>query len=280
MIMLVVGLVLIIVVGYFGQRSERDTEGGDLVAPDNQTGHEAALSIRDVSQRYGPQWALARVSLDVPAGRRLSILGPNGAGKSTLLHILATLNLPTAGDVLVGETSLMTNPAALRHQVGLVAHKPLLYPHLTVLENLSFFGRLYDLPNWSARAEMLLKQVRLWSKRHAQVQSLSQGQKQRVAIVRALLHDPDIVLMDEPYAGLDLRAAEQLDALLDTLTAQGHTLVFTTHDLQRSYDQADQVVILADGRIVYEAQTHLIDFGALRDKYDKILTHFSEDHDD
>lgn len=278
MLMFITGLVLIVLLGYFGQHSEPDTAADDQLDPlnSNSSRPRQALSIRDVSHRYGKGWALSRLWLDVPAGQRLSIFGPNGAGKSTLLNVLATLTMPTAGDVVIGDQSLKTNPTLLRQRVGFVAHKPMLYPHLTVWENLSFFGRLYNIAGWPQRAEQLLKQVRLWSKRSEPVRSLSQGQKQRVAIARAMLHDPDILLLDEPYAGLDVRAAEQLDQLLDTLKTGGRTLLITSHDLARGYQQSDQLVILADGRLVYQAAREETTLDALQSTYERVLSHYGE----
>jgi heme exporter protein A len=281
MLLLIAGLILIIIVAYFGQRSQGEIAAGarSLATNGSLPPPRRALAIREVSQRYGGRWALAKASLEVPAGQCLSILGPNGAGKTTLLHVLATLILPTAGDVVIGGASLKTNPADLRQHVGLVAHQPLLYPHLTVLENLSFFARLYHLPHWPGRAEDLLKRVRLWSQRHQPLHALSQGQKQRVAIARALLHDPDILLLDEPYAGLDLRAAERLDKLLDDLTGLGHTTLITTHDLQRGLERSDQLLILAEGRVVYQAHTHDITLETLQATYQQVLSHFTEEDD-
>lgn len=236
--------------------------------------------MASVYHQYDNQWALTDVSLTVPAGACIGILGPNGAGKTTLLHILATLLQPTSGNVWVGDTSLLANPVAARRQVGLVAHKAHLYPNLTVWENLAFFGRLYRVLDWSDRAHELLATVRLHSKRNTAVGALSHGQRQRVAIARTLLHDPDLLLLDEPYTGLDLRAAERLDTLLDDLKQFGHTLLFTTHDLTRSLTHADHLLILAGGRIVYQANSHTIALATLQSTYRQVLDQWTEYDDD
>lgn len=273
------GIALIILVGLLGRRSSAaESREQRLVGSPNgklpRPGRH--LAIRDVSHRYGTDWALARVSLDVPPGQSLTILGPNGAGKSTLLHILATLIEPTSGEVLIGDLALQHNPVAIRQHVGLVSHKPLLYPYLTIWENLQFFGQLYNLAHKTQRAEMLLQRVQLWSKGNEPVRALSHGQRQRVAIARALMHNPDILLLDEPYSGLDLRAAEQLDVLLDDLLGLGHSLLITTHDLQRSLSRAGQVVILASGRLVYQTDSQDVTLESLQTVYRRTFRHAKE----
>lgn len=168
----------------------------------------------------------------------------------------------------------------MRRQVGLVAHTAFLYPHLTVWENLAFFGRLYGILMWPERANELLAHVRLHSKQDVLVRSLSHGQRQRVAIARALMHDPDLVLLDEPYTGLDMRAAERLDMLLDDLKRLGHTLLFTSHDPVHSLIHSDRLIILAGGRIVYEAESRAISLTVLQSRYRQVLDQWAEDDDD
>ncbi|MGH2592298.1 MAG: ABC transporter ATP-binding protein [Anaerolineae bacterium] len=225
------------------------------------------IAIHDLSHRYGRHWALARLTLEAPTGQCLCLFGPNGAGKTTLLHILATLITPTAGDVTVGGVSLRGDPLAVRRLIGLVAHKPLLYAHLTALENLDFFGRLYRIPGRKQRAESLLERVGLWDKRHDRVRGFSHGQTQRAAIARALMHDPAVLLLDEPYAGLDLAAAERLDGLLADLIAAGHTLIMTTHDLDRGVERSSRFAILAVGRLIYQAESRSVTRETLRAVY-------------
>jgi heme exporter protein A len=225
------------------------------------------ISICDLSHRYGRQWALAGLSLELPAGHCLSLFGPNGAGKSTLLQILATLIRPTSGEVRVSGISARADPLAIRRQVGLVAHKPLLYPYLTGLENLVFSGRLYGLTHPERRAEALLERVGLWVKRHERVKGFSHGQLQRADIARALMHDPALLLLDEPYSGLDLAAAKRLEELLGEFSATGHTLVIATHNLQRGLHHSDRVAIMVSGRMIYEAESQTITEEALQAVY-------------
>lgn len=265
------GIALIILVGFLGRRAKSGQDTARQLVGHSPNGkmppQRQALFIQDVSHRYGTCWALARISLNVPVAQCLSILGPNGAGKTTLLHVVATLVEPTAGDIVIGQTSLQANPVGIRRHVGLVSHKPLLYPHLTAWENLQLFGQLYGIRHKPHRAEALLHQVGLWDLRYAPVNTLSHGQQQRVAIARSLMHNPDILLLDEPYNGLDLRAAEQLDTLLDELMLLGHTLLITTHDLHRSLARTGQVVILAGGRMFYHAHTQDLTLEALHEVY-------------
>ncbi len=274
-LVLAVGIILISLVGYLGRfsKSAKDEQRQIIGSPNGATLRQRrSLIIRDISHRYGPQWVLTRLSLEVLAGQCLSILGPNGAGKSTLLHIIATLTEPTAGDLLIGTTSLQANPLGIKRHIGLVSHKPLLYPHLTAWENLQLFGHLYRVNQQTQRAEVLLQRVQLWQHRHKPVKSLSHGQKQRVAIARALLHNPNVLLLDEPYSGLDLRAAEQLDDILAELIDLGHTLLITTHDLQRSLMRSGQVIILARGRLIYQANTDEVTLETLQRVYRQVFT--------
>ena len=229
------------------------------------------ITIDNLSHRYGRNWALSGLTLQIPAGQRLSIFGPNGAGKTTLLHILATLITPSSGDVIISGLSLHDNPIAIRRQVGLIAHNPLLYPQLNALENLNFFGLLHGIADCNQKAEHLLERVGMWEQRHERIHRLSQGQAQRVAIARSLIHDPTLLLMDEPYSGLDLHAAIRLDTLLIELAEAGHTIVMTTHNIDRGIEISDRFAILVAGRFLYHAESRSMTHQSVQEVYSQVI---------
>lgn len=271
-ILLVIGaFVLFLTLAASGRNRRLESVSGAVIAhraladqPDGTRG--VAISVLDVSHRYGKQWVLTRCSLTITPGQFVSILGANGAGKTTLLNILSTVEVPTVGDVVVGEASSRSAPEAVRSNVGVVAHQPLLYPKLTVIENLRFFACLFGLDDKS-RIETMLRQVSMWEQRHDQVGKLSHGQRQRVGFARALLHSPCVLLLDEPYAGLDLVAAERLDELLSQLHIIGHTIVMTSHDLTRSYERADRLIVLANGRLAHDLTSSEHSMAEVEDLY-------------
>ena len=223
--------------------------GGDPAEP------SAAIEARAVRVAYGATVALRGVDLAVPWGARLALLGPNGAGKSTLLRALATLTRPSGGEVRIGGCDPARDPfaAALsRRLIGVVAHQTYLYDDLTALENLRFYAALYGLRDPAGRAAELLDAVGLATKRDARARALSRGQQQRLAIARALLHDPPILLLDEPDTGLDLTAFGLLERLLLDRPG-GRTIVLATHNLRLAARLCDSFAILDAGRLAYRA---------------------------
>ena len=198
-------------------------------APDGAGDRAAApaIEVRRLVKSFGHQVALRGVDLAVAEGEFLTLFGPNGAGKTTLLRIVASLTRPSAGTVLLRGQDLGKAAAALRRRIGLISHNPLLYGDLTAEENLRFFARLYDLAGGAARIDAVLEQVGLAIRRRDPVRTYSRGMVQRLAIARAILHDPDIMLLDEPYTGLDQDASAMLDAVLKQIAAQGRTVVMT-----------------------------------------------------
>ncbi len=193
------------------------------------------IHARGLERRFGEKRVLAGLDLDVPAGGFVSIVGPNGSGKSTLLALLAGLLAPTGGHLEV---------RAERAEIGFLAHEPLVYRELTALENLDLYGRLYRVPERRERIGMLLERYGLWGVRHERVAAFSRGMAQRLALCRALLHDPALVLLDEPYSALDAAGAALLDGELRGL-AGSHTLVVSTHDPGRVRTLATGEVALA-----------------------------------
>jgi ABC-type multidrug transport system ATPase subunit len=221
------------------------------------------VDIRDVSRYYGRRRALSHVSLVCRRHEVLGLLGPNGAGKSTLLSILATLITPSAGEVRYGVHHARQAGAALRACLGLLAHDLHLYPELTARENLDFFARLYGLPDVPGRVGRALEQAGLEDRGDDLVTSFSRGMRQRLALERALLHEPRLLLLDEPFTGLDDTSAAALVARLRQLRADGRIIVVATHDLDVAEGLLDRAAVLRDGRLlaIDEAQ------GPLRERY-------------
>ena len=212
------------------------------------------IQVQGLVKSFGHTYALREVDLEVAQGQFLTIVGPNGAGKTTLLRILATLLKPTSGLVRIGGLDLRSGNADIRRRIGFVSHQALTYSKLTVEENLTFYGRIYDVPALKERVETLLSLVGLEARRHDPARALSRGMKQRLSIARAIVHQPSLMLLDEPYTGLDQQAAEMLRRLLQTITSESRTVIMTTHNLQRAVELCDTAAILAKGRIVYQAE--------------------------
>jgi len=181
------------------------------------------IRARTLSKRYGEKRVIERLDFDLPRGGFLLVTGPNGSGKTTLLRMCAGLVVPTSGELEV---------EAGRARIGYLGHEPLVYRELTALENLDLYGRLYRVPERRERIGMLLERFGLWQARNERVSSLSRGMLQRLALCRGLLHEPDLLVLDEPYSALDELGAELLDRELAELR-DGHTFLVATHDPAR-----------------------------------------------
>jgi len=194
---------------------------------------------------------LAGVDLVVRAGDAVVLLGPNGAGKTTLLRILALLARPTAGRLALFGSDAATAPPALRRRIGYVGHESLCYPDLTATENLEFYARLFAVPDADARVRDLVVWAGLEAAARRPVRVYSRGMSQRLALARALLHEPELLLLDEPFTGLDAAGVAALQERLAALRLAGHALVLTTHDLERAAPVATRVAVLHRGKIVW-----------------------------
>ena len=221
------------------------------------------LTVRGVSRHYGRQRALSRVSLAAGAGEIIGLLGPNGAGKSTLLGVLATLVAPSRGRVLYGGQPARELGAALRRRLGYLSHDLQLYPELTAGENLDFFARLYGDGEPGKSVAAALARARLTDRADDRVVGFSRGMRQRLALERALLHEPRLVLLDEPFTGLDERSVGDFVARLRELRAGGRIVLLATHDLDIVDGLLDRAVVLRRGRTVPLAE----DTGTLRERY-------------
>jgi heme exporter protein A len=211
------------------------------------------IEVKKLVKRFGLKTVLRGLDFNVRPGEFVALLGPNGAGKTTFLRILASLSRPSFGQVSVAGYILPTQAAAVRRQLGVVSHLPLLYGDLTAEENLLFYGRMYNVPRLTARINEVLDLVGLAARRRDLVRTFSRGMQQRLAIGRAVLHDPDVMLFDEPYTGLDQDASEMLDGVLKNVAARGRTVVMTSHDLARAEDLATRFDILSRGVIAASA---------------------------
>lgn len=198
---------------------------------------------------------LRKLDWQIQRGEFVALLGPNGSGKSTLLRLLAGLARPSGGKILIGGWELPGEAGAVRAQIGMVSHKTLLYENLTARENLRFFARIYNLDSATREEHIdaLLRQVGLARRGESLVRTFSRGMQQRLSIARALLHEPDVLLLDEPYTGLDQDAGATLDELLAQAHGDGHTIIMTTHQIERAARIANRVVILHRGSIGYDA---------------------------
>jgi heme exporter protein A len=212
------------------------------------------IETKALAKTFGLKAVLRGVEFAIEAGELAVLLGPNGAGKTTLLRILSTLSRPSAGLVRVAGCKLPGGAAEARQRLGGVSHHPLLNGALTGEENLRFYARLYGLTDPAERIRQRLTQVGLTARRRDLVRTYSRGMQQRLALARAMLHDPHVLLFDEPYTGLDQQAADMLDDLLRAAAGQGCTVLMTTHDLQRGLALANHVLILARGVIALSAK--------------------------
>ena len=212
------------------------------------------IDTDSLTKRFGPHEALIEIDLHVDAGERVILVGPNGAGKTTLLRVLAGLTRPTSGSIRVAGAGLDGfNPTARRH-IGYLSHRSLLYDDLTAEQNLAFYARLYSVPDLETRIDGILEQFDLRARRDDLLRTLSRGMKQRLAIARAILHHPSLLLLDEPYTGLDPLATDLLNAQLRELSARGCTVVMSTHRLNSpTLIRTDQrMVVLNRGRMVFD----------------------------
>jgi heme exporter protein A len=223
------------------------------------------IKVQKLVKRYGPLTVLRELDLSVESGEFVALLGPNGAGKTTLLRILSSLARPTSGSVQVGSYILPSQGASLRANLGVVSHQPLLYGDLSAEENLQFFSKLYSVT--PERITQVLELVGLYRRRDDLVRTFSRGMQQRLAIGRAILHNPSILLLDEPHTGLDQAAGEILDRILTEVALEGRTVVMTSHDLLRSSELATRLVLLSKGKIARSVLTADLDPAQLVDFY-------------
>lgn len=227
---------------------------------------DIAIRVDHLTKQFGTRKAVDDVTFALPRGAFLSVFGPNGAGKTTLLRMLATLARPSAGSMEIDGLDVREKPDEVRERVGLISHNSMLYPDLTAEENLVLYAQLYGVRDPEKRARELLSAVGLKSRRLDRVGTFSRGMTQRVAIARALVNDPSVVLLDEPYSGLDPHAVEIFDELIASQRA-GRTFVMVSHDFEKGSALADHVLVMARGRVVRFDRSDELDISELREVY-------------
>jgi heme ABC exporter ATP-binding subunit CcmA len=208
------------------------------------------VTVTDVARHYGRRKALSQVSFECHAGEIIGLLGPNGAGKSTLLSILSTLVTPSVGEVKYGGRTAAAIGAVLRSRIGLLGHDLYLYPELSARQNLTFFAQVYGLADAAARVRQSLEHANLSDRADDQVLAFSRGMRQRLALERALVHGPRLLLLDEPFTGLDQASAAALVTRLKGLQAEGCLIIAATHDLEIAEGLLTRVIFLRNGRMV------------------------------
>ena len=211
-----------------------------------------ALDSQHIEKKFGYSFAVRDVSLQLRRGEFVVVFGSNGAGKTTFLKVAATLMRPTKGTISIEGFDIRTQAEQARQRIGFLSHNTFVYRDLSALENLKFFCRLYGAAESEERLLAILDRVDLKRRAHDPVRSFSRGMQQRVGIARTLLHDPSLILLDEPYTGLDAKAANTLNALLDEAVANGKTVVLTSHDVHQGLRAATRAVILDKGMIVHD----------------------------
>ncbi|NWJ97830.1 MAG: heme ABC exporter ATP-binding protein CcmA [Chloroflexi bacterium] len=214
------------------------------------------LRATKVTKSFGHFAVLKGVDLELQQGEFITLLGPNGAGKTTLLRILATLAKPTSGAIELAGIPLKDAKASIRGLLGVISHQTFLYEDLTARENLVFYGQLYQVAHLTERVNELLARVGLERRANDRVRNFSRGMQQRLSIARAILHNPPVLLLDEPDTGLDRQAADMLQNVIRELATGGEprSIIMTTHNLERGLAMCDRLVVLAGGRMVREAQ--------------------------
>lgn len=226
-----------------------------------------AIEVTGLTKSYSHHLALRGIDLRIGQGESVVIFGPNGAGKTTLIKTLATIVKPTSGEVLVNGLNLKDRAEDIRRRIGVVTHHTFLYSHLTAYENLDFYGRLYDIPQRRERISEVAALVEMTARLHDCVDNLSRGMQQRLSIARSLLHQPAVMLLDEPETGLDQRAIAILWSALTPSGTGKRSVILTTHNLERGFELGDRLIILDKGKIVYEGLRPSLSLATLKEAY-------------
>jgi len=237
------------------------------MSEDKQKGLGTTVAVRSVSKAFAGRRVLNKVDLDVGRSQSVCLCGVNGAGKTTLLRIIAGLLHPDSGSVSLNGHSIRRDPDKAKPQLGVISHKSMIYPELTVWENLSFFATLYGLKDAAARLKELIHDVGLDAYIYDKSCILSRGLLQRLAIARALVHRPKVLLADEPFTGLDSEASDYLISVFADFAAAGGTIIMTTHDTGIGLRCCDRVVVLDKQRLIFDAMAPDIETDAFAADY-------------
>ncbi len=226
---------------------------------------DSAIHVKDVCKSFGMLDALRGVSFDLKKGEFLTVFGPNGAGKTTLIKILSTIARPTSGAAFVAGYDVLQGDARLRNEIGVISHATCLYGDLTPFENMVFYAKMHGLNDPPGRASQVIEEVGLKTRMHDPVRTFSRGMLQRLAIARAIVHNPSVLFLDEPYTGLDPHAAVILKEHLAALHTEKRTVLMTTHDIARGLEMCDKVAIQVKGRIAFMDRVNNVD----RDRFER-----------
>jgi heme exporter protein A len=234
------------------------------------------ITANHLIKSFGHRKVLQDLSLSIDRGEIVALIGKNGSGKTTLIRILATLLKPDSGVISIDNEPMNGNAIQVRRKLGVVLHGPMLYPNLTARENLIFYGRLFSIQNLANRIEFILSEVDLTSRADDLVRTYSRGMQQRLSVARSILHDPDVLLLDEAYTGFDDYSSGKLDVLLKQKADDGKSILFTTHDLDRVFSVAKRVDILHKGKIAFSNLISNIDQLELIKTYKEITNRTME----
>jgi heme exporter protein A len=238
---------------------------------------EPLITVEKLDKTFGARWALRGVGFRVMQGEIVALVGPNGAGKTTLLRTLATLSRPDGGRIYIGKIPLLEHPNAARAVIGFVGHQTFMYDDLTAEENLRFYARLYDLPDIPGRVREVARRVGIEHRLGDLTRTLSRGLQQRLTLARMLLNAPAVLLLDEPYTGLDRVAADLLDEIMLQAKEEGRAVLFSTHDLERGLAVCDRALIMNAGRVVYDLpQSEWTDLAGFMEIYAQVLSSRSD----
>jgi heme exporter protein A len=225
------------------------------------------LYVKALRKTFGFIQALRGIDLELFNGEFLTIFGPNGAGKTTLIKILSSLTKPTSGTAFVAGFDIAESPPEMRSQIGVISHASYLYDNLSALENLIFYAKMHRLENPEERAAQVIDEMGLKARMHDSVGVFSRGMTQRLSIARAIINNPAILFLDEPYTGLDQHASENLKERLSDLRDAKRSIVMITHDISRGLEMCDRVAIMADGKMVFMGHIDDVDKNSFEDFY-------------
>ncbi|MBI2935101.1 MAG: heme ABC exporter ATP-binding protein CcmA [Chloroflexi bacterium] len=229
------------------------------------------IEAHNLTKFYGLNGALRGIDLEVTPGDVLVIFGPNGAGKSTLIRILSTLSRPTSGTVNIGGLDLARQSNQIRRRIGVVTHQTLLYDELSAYENLKFYGRMFQVPDLEDRIKSLIAEVGLESRLSHRVRTFSRGMQQRLSLARALLHDPPILMLDEPETGLDRQAANLLGDRICDYRAHKRTVIVTTHHLEHGLELSSRIAVMYKGRLAFQENRQGLNAGSFIKEYCQLI---------
>lgn len=229
-----------------------------------------SIEVKKLKKTFGNHVVLAGLDLEAKRGETVVLFGRNGAGKTTLIKVLATIMNPSSGEIPIDGLNPKTDAGQIRRRIGVITHQTFLYGNLTAYENLQFYSRMYDIPAASERIHETVGMVGMTTRLYNRVGTLSRGMQQRLSIARALLHRPAIMLLDEPETGLDQQSFAILRDILQTKDEEKHTIVLTTHSLERGLELGDRLLILERGRIVFDRSTENLDLDSLKEAYHNV----------